>query len=352
MSNNSLPAEILIEIFGYVNTLAQLCQCRLVCAEWYRIASPSVLGRPIVLNSSEEALRLYHHLKTYPENGKLIKKLSIDNYPWYIDQAFTENCWDLFALTPNLTVLEGEVDDDACYGQLLKLITNQKNKLSKLAVIPHPNFDPPFEYTLLVPHLKDRLQEIYISLRQDDDNRKLDEFKCLKSIVVGGNVNCYAELDRAIDSCHSQDERRSLDKLKFYHCEPPFNEIAVDLPESSNKFDSLKLLQAKNFGAWPNCVQYAAQKFSKIETAIIDMTCIDENQDQDQEQIKYCYIQVLDALQKVPVYDLMFYDYKEYDIKECILDHINYQNGTVIFKNNLYNDTDTHVHIRVRNVSN
>ncbi|KAL9548196.1 hypothetical protein MBANPS3_005811, partial [Mucor bainieri] len=204
-TGSSLPLEIFLRIFDYVDSVKGLAQCRLSCKRWDRLAEYAMFGKQLTITYAN-SLSFYHQLQKKPANAQRIKHLCFD----------IVDCTDVIveilrlAVTPSIERIEGTIRylDDLFYKELIAIGT--VTKLTNLRAIPYPYIYSEIHTESLLL-FKDTLQELHhgfgdFYFMPPDIFEKLDEFKCLKKLSTHCVFDSIAELDAILDGAHQLQE--------------------------------------------------------------------------------------------------------------------------------------------------
>ncbi|KAF1806995.1 hypothetical protein V8B55DRAFT_1320527 [Mucor lusitanicus] len=138
-----LPQELLVKIFGNIDSKPQLAECRLVCRFWHSQVDAILLAEHIILDSDHDVLQLYKFLNGNPARGSLVKHLTLrgSHYNEYLLSQLVH-----VVFSPTLEKFEGQLE--GCGSDILLEINckalDDTSGFDRLTVLPSPQ-----EFTLM-----------------------------------------------------------------------------------------------------------------------------------------------------------------------------------------------------------
>ncbi|GAN08008.1 hypothetical protein MAM1_0185c07513 [Mucor ambiguus] len=200
---NDLPQELLDKAFGYIDSKAQLAECRLVCKRWCYQADAILLGQHIILNNDGDVLQLYKFLNGNTTRGSLVRHLTLLG-PCLHDYLLGQLVHLVF--TPTMEKLEGRFEGHGS-DILFEINSNALDDASgfdRLTVLPTPQ-----EFTLMyfntLAKFKRSLQSM--ALHFTDLNHSLEEqyigehllgFEALRMLDLKIKINNVTDVEQIL----------------------------------------------------------------------------------------------------------------------------------------------------------
>ncbi|CEP13507.1 hypothetical protein [Parasitella parasitica] len=197
-----LPQKVAIKIFRYVNTSANVGQCRLVCQNWQRPADRVMLEKQIILKDDKDVMRLYKILCGVPARGGLIKHLRLETQ----SQNYLLCELLYLAFTPAMERLEGELlgyGSDILYEINFKASGLPSSSFTGLVAIPKPQMFSIMYLNTLVKFKKSlRRMDIDLTnqgiLEQKYIMDQLGGFEALTKLELKMNISDLTEVDKVL----------------------------------------------------------------------------------------------------------------------------------------------------------
>ncbi|KAL9539303.1 hypothetical protein MBANPS3_010342 [Mucor bainieri] len=197
--------DLLGRVLGFVHSLKDLAQCRLVCTGLDHPAERAMFARPIVLKSASKAKALHTHLKRNKELGKLITFLELKRF----SQKQAHIYLNLLPLvfTPAMETFRGDIRQPIFFRRLISIAKASGTSFSNLKAIPtaDPRSDPK-DFYRAVYFFRETLQSLYISCY--DPQRipwhafdQLGELNHLTTLTIDGEISSVKTLDRMLSKC-------------------------------------------------------------------------------------------------------------------------------------------------------
>lgn len=210
---NSLPIEILLTIFSFIDSTSHLASCRLVCRMWNSFAEDAMLSRRIDICRIEAAWAFYDYIVRNPSKGRLIKHLDMGEF----NLATYELNRRLLRLifTPNLEILSGQYCRPEFYDEMIRIAKETSTNFKKLTVIPHPSKFPG-SYKNATVLFKDALQDVFVDISNKIFNAKhslgyINQFKHLTSFAFSFyNTAFLGNVDKLLGALPQ------IKEIKFY----------------------------------------------------------------------------------------------------------------------------------------
>ncbi|KAI8641526.1 hypothetical protein BD408DRAFT_433192 [Parasitella parasitica] len=365
MPITKLPAEILLNVFDFVNEIKDLRQCRWVCRDWYKNAKMVLFSKPIRIDNEQKALEFFKDLTRDEETANLVRFLNItgrkaydkayakdieevtgdseedtededpenedlenenpERIDWYEDIEETREhpsseeylCVKILQLvfTSKLLVIDGDMNDDYSYQIMSSIAEKNQSKMKfKLKWIPNPSVQESDAYKEAVLWFTGSLEHLYILISRLEPPaetilfEKLKDFKRLKSLKLTIERNSLYVLKLIVDSCCQ------LQVLDIDWIEDSNRSTTQQIQEWFDEHDtqntrSLKFLKISNcFSCIP--LNYLVLKYAKIESVLMDMRSYIDHADARREielgTFENLHLRVVEALKKVSVYSLKF----------------------------------------------
>ncbi|KAL9551679.1 hypothetical protein MBANPS3_004154 [Mucor bainieri] len=201
----SLPQELLLKIFKYIDSNLQLAQCRLVCSRWSEPANTTMFSNTIVLSTKEMTLALYGQLFSDPAKGRLMHNI-------YFKKEFSA-FWIFKAMfnaapLPNIETLDGSHVQPDFYNTLHGIIQENPAALNKLRVLPRYNEIINQTYCDVLLGVRNTLSALHINNRDEYINGtmrtfapQLNAFGNLTALHYEGKFGRLSDVDAILKEC-------------------------------------------------------------------------------------------------------------------------------------------------------
>ncbi|CEP08190.1 hypothetical protein [Parasitella parasitica] len=326
----SLPEEILRMTFGFVDTLSQLKECRLVCRAWCNPAEVRMLRQEINIMSENAIFRLYDVLVRNPGKGYLIKHLNFDKCG-----SFSPVLRELLylALTPNIETLSGHVNSIEFYTVVNEIVTRSPLKFDRVKTMTSFQYVtiPYFEVLL---HFKNNLETMVFNVDDDDHKtsfecaKRLVEFKKLTMFSMEGCFSQLWDIDKVLKYCPNLQNLT----IKFHQDDDSLvdqENVKLWTESTVDKQYNLKTLTVN--GHCPaDYLEYLFYKYPNIEKIVIDAEV-------DDEYLDVHFARVKALIEKLHWKQIMFTVPPHVDFRDLIRNLMN-SNYSVIIDN--INDND------------
>ncbi|EPB88130.1 hypothetical protein HMPREF1544_05074 [Mucor circinelloides 1006PhL] len=269
-----LPQELQIKIFGLIDSIAQLAECRLVCKCWYHQADSTLLGQHIILENDKDIIQLYTFLNGDPVRGSLVKNVTLLG-PHFHDYLLGELVCLIF--TPTLEKFKGRLEgcgSNILFEINLNALTDVSN-FDRLTILPTPQKFT-FMYFNTLVKFKESLQSmaLYLNdLHQDLEQQRyimerLQGFKALVMLDLKIKINNVTDAEQIL---------QHFTRLEWLRLEI-YTECAFIMSEKRTQewttnsvavVESLKSLEVKGciFG---DVFEYLCYKYASIHTIKLD----------------------------------------------------------------------------------
>ncbi|KAL9558261.1 hypothetical protein MBANPS3_001004 [Mucor bainieri] len=205
---HSFPKEVLLGVFGHVESLADLTQCRLVCKCWSDVAEEAMFSHTITLKSNAQAMVLFAHLFGRSHYARRITHIHFDSGYMKKSYSVLRTLLDL-AFTSNMKRLSGNVNEEFFYRALGEVASaNGERTFSHLTTIPFQEKQFTALYSMALLRFKDTLTSVTIRAGNDypDDHlwtfvSRLSEFVHLEEFCYGSRLRDILEVDTVLREC-------------------------------------------------------------------------------------------------------------------------------------------------------
>ncbi|KAL9545201.1 hypothetical protein MBANPS3_007259 [Mucor bainieri] len=365
-THRSLPAELLLMIFGHLDSSKTIGECRLVCKAWDEPAAISVLGRPINVQNRLLAENLVEYLESHPNKGQYIRHLTVDRYldnllDTLLQQAFTPNIEELgvggfgFARSGHF---------DALYKLMINLAKRSNVKFSKLKKIPY--FDDVTSYAIEAPSksyqkalwtFRESLESIKLSFNDtaevEDLVYRFNEFKKLTELDLQGEFDTLEDLETILVGCpHLKKldliannfvlwEGQQWDDVDFLDR----REMLAWAKENVEQLNSVKTLIISTMGN-PNFIEYWMYKCPKTTKFVFDTFREESGYESDSGLFNENIARIVDTVKHIKSYELHYQIPPGESLQEvCRLTQGNKKNSMLIRYNVMGAQDTIHMHL-------
>ncbi|KAL9553115.1 hypothetical protein MBANPS3_003458 [Mucor bainieri] len=310
MSLEQLPSELLGHIFGFIDSVQHLAECRLVCKRLNLPAERVMFTKPLVISSASTANALHYHLERNQEMGNLIKSLRVENDNDTETQEFAKLLPLL--LTPGLESLQGYVKGSVFFKCMVEVAEIRNEKYHRLKVLPTELYhNSSEEYYKAISIFRETLEHVNIAVQYPSEIpwhvvSQLADFTNLTSLNIGGGVDSVQDLngmlapctrlqDLTVETCGSIHDAMSKGDLLEW-----VEEHHVEKVGTLTKIKIQGSLQ-------PDIVEYLAYKYPKVTEAV--MTIHGDSAFHEEAvvilsqvaDIYEAFDRVVDAVQNIPI---------------------------------------------------
>jgi hypothetical protein len=270
-----LPPKLLTKLFGYIDSKAQLAECRAVCKNWYYQADATLLGQHIILDNVDDVLKLYKFLNGDPARGSLAKHLTLLR-PFFHGILLSQLVYLVF--TPTLEKLEGRLE--GCGSDVLLEINtkalNDASDFDKLTVLPMPQdfmlmyFNTLVKFKQSLQSMALHLTELHHILEQQYIVEHLAGFEALVVLDLKIKINDATDVEQVLQ--HFSHLEQLVIELNadctFIMSE---KQLSVWTASSVTVVESFKILQLRGcfFG---DVFEYLCYKYPKVKTIKLNIS--------------------------------------------------------------------------------
>ncbi|KAL9537671.1 hypothetical protein MBANPS3_011566 [Mucor bainieri] len=277
---NSLNAELLIAIFGYLDSSRAIGECRLVCKAWDEPAAISMLRKPIAIEDEYLIDGFIEYLKAHP--NRVYKYYGLELSKRLLQQAFTPNLEELTVKEVGFSSVRSNYNE--FYDGIVSIANESSVKFGKLKKIihdcPHSDrFDLAYGQSLLA--FKESIQHVKLSFYKIAEVQnviyRLGEFKKLYYLTLKGYFDNLESLDAVLKGCH---HLKTLDLIiedflydgEDYDSDGEFD-IEPLLVWDKENVEQVKSLKTLTFSGWgyPTLVEYLAYKYPNTTHVVYDI---------------------------------------------------------------------------------
>ncbi|KAL9556568.1 hypothetical protein MBANPS3_001796 [Mucor bainieri] len=309
----SLPVEILIHIFQFIQSAKQLGECRLVHKTWDNPAESAMLGQEITLHNCTAFRRLINHLEKKPAKGKLVRYLNLD-FPYVdMDRHSLKHAFELF-FTPHLQVLKGQMlsqNSDMVYQIIWDIVENSRQNFHRLIYLGNTR-STTSTYWRTVSLFKQSLQRLDLQFTDCDDitgvnNRHLTHdvaleigrFTQLQHLDLQMFYDdSIVDMERILDNCNALHHLRVA--ISMNHSESLEDYFQVN---QIRKIDNaMSLVLYTDPGESPILLEYCTTKYPHIQRIVYESPDGPPGFAEDLES----FSRELEILNSVPHYEMEF----------------------------------------------
>lgn len=270
----SLPKEVLITAFSFLDSIEYIGECRLVCKHWSDIAAVAMFEKPLHLcfYGKVKAKKLVQYLTRNQSKGQHVKHLSICHYDSNIVQTVLP-----LLFTPNIRELGGD-DRDMLYECIARIAQESTVKFEKLKVIPSTDdFTDSYSQALWI--FRNSLTNVYLTLEEIPKApthliNQLYRFQKLTKLTLKAPFDNVAELERIIGGCLQLQQLQLSTVAYVQYGDVPMDTATLSAWQVDNdnihQVDSLKTLDIASAG-FPHFVQYLMFKYPNMQSISLNI---------------------------------------------------------------------------------